>query len=591
MELFHKKFCNITLIILSVFTIIACERKPTYVDSYVIEKEGLYGLIDSNGNEIVAPRFLTIEPIQKDGVALAIIDTIYTSVIDSTFIGIRNIPVINIKYGYVTSEDKFLLPEPSYVKIKTERYINPKQAYSRFCQEASFYGGLAVAQDTATLLYGYIGLNGDTIIPAKYRTAYRFNEGRAAVQLDLKKGVNDIGKWGLIDPDGKNICDFVFNKLETPIHKRAIATIITVDRQGGGRIDGEINIDENGHAYIDKSKATILEASDDPTITRTIFLVDENGKIINENMNMMYQYSNFSIDSIAIAIPNQIAKLFGAGFQFISLDGEFIEPLNANNITEEQAEKIIESKYFLGDLLPEDIKFTDATRFSEGYAAVNLGKAWIFVDKQLIPRGSDENPIYEDALPFSHGLAGIKLNGKYGYINNNFNVVIPCKYDSCAIAEKNLCRVYGGRKNVKGYSIISYIDRKGKIIWQNVNYVGNDWEKEVEKNNQVWRQFEYSYIGKNYWPLFIIILIIFLIIILLIISRYENKNSEKNKEQENVNANNREKTSDTLQSEKQATNESSLQLNDSKVLPPIIKEKNDMVMPSVHERLDNLLDL
>lgn len=85
MKIIHNNVINRAFLILVLFTLMACERKPAYVDSYVIEKDGMFGLIDSIGNEIVTPRFLSIEPIQKDGIALAIIDTIYTSVRDSSF--------------------------------------------------------------------------------------------------------------------------------------------------------------------------------------------------------------------------------------------------------------------------------------------------------------------------------------------------------------------------------------------------------------------------------------------------------------------------------------------------------------------------
>lgn len=590
-----KNISNGTLLILTLFALMACEREPAYVDSYVIEKGGLYGLIDSTGNEIVEPRFLSIEPIQKDGVALAIIDTIYTSVRDSSFLGIRDIPVLNIKYGYMTAEDKFLFPEPSYVKIKIEGYMDSIRAYSRFCQEASFYGGLAVVQDTTTLLYGYIGLYGDTIIPAKYRSASRFNEGRAAAQLDYKEGMNGSGKWGLIDPEGNNVCDFVYNQIETPVNKRAIASITTVNKQEDEVIEGEISLDENGNAYVDKSKAVVIEASDSPTFSTTIFLVDENGKIINENMNMMYQYSNFSKDGIAVAVPNRLAELFGAGFRFISKDGDFIETLDANDITEEQAKKILESNFFLGELLPKDIEFADATRFTEGYAAVNLGKAWIFIDKQLIPRGNNENPIYENALPFSHGLAGIKLNGKYGYINTKFNVIIPCKYDSCAIAGKNLCRVYGGRKIENGYSIISYIDREGKVIWQNVNYEGNYWKNKDGKPKHVWREFKYTYIGKNYLPLFIIAAIVAVITIILIISRQRKKRTPLNKDKKVTSADRIDndklvQTSDTPMSGQKVTYDSQL-LKNKDVDQKFLDESGNTAIPSVDERLDDILNI
>lgn len=494
------------ILLILVLWLSSCTKQPQYRDSYIIQKDGLFGLIDSLGKEIVIPKYIYIEPIRKDGVALAVIDTIYTSVRDSSFLGIRNIPILNIKYGYITSKDKFLFPEPSYVKIRIEDYMDSIQTFSKFCQEASFYGGLAIAQDTTTFLYGYIGLDGDTIIPAKFREANRFNDGRAAAQLDSKNGLKGSGKWGLIDPKGKNVCDFVFNHIETPVNRRAIASIMTINKEEGGVIEGEIGIDKNGNAFIDKTKATVIEASDDPIYSTTIFLVDDNGKVIKEDMDMTFQYSNFNKDGIAVAIPNRLAELFGRGYRFIKKDGEFLKPIDVTNITEEQAQKIIESKYFLNEMLPEDIEFADASRFTDGYAAVNLGRAWIFVDSQLIPRGNEEHPIYEDALPFSYGLAGVKLKGKYGYIDKEFNITIPCKYDSCAIAGRNLCRVYSGKRTQSGFSIVSYINKQNEIVWQNIDYQGDFFEKSEKKQNGIWKEgISYVYIGKDYTIVWILL--------------------------------------------------------------------------------------
>lgn len=114
MKIATAKYCKIIGVFISLLALMACQKEPQYVDSYVISMDGNYGLIDSLGYEIVSPRFMFIEPIQKDGVALAIIDTIYTSVRDSSFLGNRNIPVLNIKYGYITNEDKFLFSQPFY---------------------------------------------------------------------------------------------------------------------------------------------------------------------------------------------------------------------------------------------------------------------------------------------------------------------------------------------------------------------------------------------------------------------------------------------------------------------------------------------
>lgn len=580
-----------TAVFAVVLILTSCHKETKFVESYVIEKDGLYGLIDTTGNEIIKPRFLYIEPIQKDGVALAIIDTIYSSISDSTYSGERKIPVLNIKYGYITSEDNFLFPEPSFAKIRIDSYMDSVEAYSRFCNEASFYGGMAIAQDTLSMYYGYVGLNGDTIISARYRTANRFNQGRAAVQLTYSEGKKNGGKWGLIDPSGKNVCDFVYNYIETPFNGRAIASIMSVDKQEGGTIDGKIELDENGEAVINKSKSFEIPASDKPIFRNTIFLVDENGKIINEDLNMMYQYSDFSKDGIAVAIPNRLAEIFGDGYRFISKDGEFIEPLTANDITEEQAEKLIESKHFLNELLPKDIEFVDATRFTSGYAAVKLGKVWVFVDKQLIPRGNEENPVFEDALPFSYGLAGVKLNGKYGYINKDFNFVLPCKYDSCAIAGKSLCLVYGGKKTDKGYSITSYINRDGNVVWQNVDYEGNYFVKSDNTANRQWKDFDYKYIGKNYPPILIIIIVTALLITINVISKKRNKKNLTSKDALPIEADGKQSAQPNKQTVSVLPESGSLAPEEKVVTDHNINSTNIPKKTSIDERLNDFLKM
>lgn len=486
-------FYTFVSILLAILFLVSCQKKPQYIDSYVIIKEGRYGLIDSLGKEIVAPRFLYIEPIRKDGVALAIIDTIYTSMRDSSILGIRNKPILNIKYGYITKESKFIFPKPSIVRIPIDG-VDSKDEYSQFCQNFSFYGGLAVVQDTATMRYGYIGLDGDTIISAKYFKARMFMQGRAAVQLDYSESIIG-GKWGLINPQGDNICDFVFSDLETPFNGRAIA-------------------------YIDIN-------SDFLTISFNTFLVDKNGKIISQ-LDPTFHYFNFSKDGIAVAEPNRVGEFLGRkSCKFIKKDGEFIKPIDVNNISEKQAQEIIDNKHFLS-FLPIDFEFTEASYFEDGYAAVNLGRAWIFVDSNLILRGNEECPIYENALPFSYGLAGVKLKGKFGYIDNDFNIVIPCKYDSCAIAGKNLCRVYSGKKTEQGYSIVSYINRKNKIVWQNINYKDYKefyFEQREVKQNGEWRDnIAYDYIGKDFTLVWVCLIFILLIIVIYLVGR---KNKRK----------------------------------------------------------------
>jgi len=74
-------------------------------------------------------------------------------------------------------------------------------------------------------------------------------------------------------------------------------------------------------------------------------------------------------------------------------------------------------------------KYDDAKRdigFEEGLAAVKLNGKWGFIDKTdnvVIPFK------YDYTNWFSEGVAGVQLNGKYGYIDKTDRVVIPFKYD------------------------------------------------------------------------------------------------------------------------------------------------------------------
>ncbi len=71
-------------------------------------------------------------------------------------------------------------------------------------------------------------------------------------------------------------------------------------------------------------------------------------------------------------------------------------------------------------------KYDGASNFSEGLAPVKLNGKWGFIDKL----GNEVVPCkYDDVYHFSEGLAMVKLNGKWGFIDKLGNEVAPCKYD------------------------------------------------------------------------------------------------------------------------------------------------------------------
>lgn len=68
-------------------------------------------------------------------------------------------------------------------------------------------------------------------------------------------------------------------------------------------------------------------------------------------------------------------------------------------------------------------------------------------------------PKYDDAVPFSEGLAGVRLNNKYGYIDKTGQEITPLKYDEARSFDKGFALVWKARKAF-------YIDKNGTEYYE-----------------------------------------------------------------------------------------------------------------------------
>jgi len=105
------------------------------------------------------------------------------------------------------------------------------------------------------------------------------------------------------------------------------------------------------------------------------------------------------------------------------------------------------------------LKFSDdltcIASFSCGLAQIGIrDKFYRYIDKngKIIIEQK-----YEDANSFSDGLAAIKMNGKWGFINTLGEIVIEPQYEDCRNFNENLALVYINSKTV-------FIDKQGKIV-------------------------------------------------------------------------------------------------------------------------------
>ena len=72
------------------------------------------------------------------------------------------------------------------------------------------------------------------------------------------------------------------------------------------------------------------------------------------------------------------------------------------------------------------LQYADASEFSEGLAAVRLGRRYGFIDqtgKLLVPA------LYAQALPFHEGFARVEVGKKWGYLDRNGGMAIPPHFD------------------------------------------------------------------------------------------------------------------------------------------------------------------
>ena len=99
-------------------------------------------------------------------------------------------------------------------------------------------------------------------------------------------------------------------------------------------------------------------------------------------------------------------------------------------------------------------KYDEVWDFNEGLAVVKLNGKYGYINKN----GKEVTQLkYDREFHFSEGLAAVKLNGKYGYINKNGKEVIPIKYDDVDDFSEGLASV-----NLNGKR--GFVDKSGKEV-------------------------------------------------------------------------------------------------------------------------------
>ena len=522
MKEFRLYIFKLLFIACSILMMASCnERKQFDGYLYPIRENGLYGFIDSVGNRIIEPEFLWVSTFHN-GLAMAVVDTVYRVVPDSMAyeVGERDSLVslyrMFAKYGYIDKSGTFVIA-PDFVCYGTMPEIGNTAKDMDDCNNVfsrlSFYDKRAMFDDTTTWKNGYIDIKGEVIIEPKYYYSEPFNEGLAVVRDVVAEPLFTNGvcitpsklRCAYIDTLGHAVTEFKYETLRPFCSGRGIGTLKNIEKE-------LVSVDDT--TFIDES------------YTQPRFLINRNGKEIKE-LNFIYYYYGFSNDGISVALDKYLWMIRGEdSYCFIGKNGEQIEPLAG--LSKYQLDSLERSKD-IWQVMPKNAIIRNASSFSEGFAGISLdGNKWVVIDRYLIIHGYGGESVFESFRPYKNGLAAVKRNGKWGFINREIKEQISCKYDSCGVVYPFLEEVFE-LNNQGGVKKKAYINRKDSLVWESPLYNSERIENRYSiKESKDYGRWTYEYNPFNKHLFYLLIGIIFVsLIATCIIWRYVSHKSSK----------------------------------------------------------------
>ena len=239
-------------------------------------------------------------------------------------------------------------------------------------------------------LWGYLGVDGKMAHFAQYDDAKDYSNGYAAVK-------NNKGLWGYINTSGKRVVNFQF--LEAGEFSEGVAPvrILSIKRVKKGKKRKNVKVIKWGY-------------------------IDTTGKVVIEPK---YEIAGKFKDGYAVASPEWL-------FGFIDKTGEYaIKPhyLEVKEFHEQKAAVMpdpsrtshLKGKYRWGFLDGTGTKlveynFEDVQSFSQGLAGAMRDMRWGYIDvsgKYRIP------PNFEYVTPFKNNVALVVFEGQWRYISRD----------------------------------------------------------------------------------------------------------------------------------------------------------------------------
>lgn len=432
---------------------------PYEKDVLKYKANGLYGLIDFNGNKITNAEYEEIEGIDyKEGMLQVKKDAKYGA------INIKGATVIECKYD----------------EIEADGYYNVDNKYDS--------AGFIVRTKTDDgYKYGYFNKEGKKYLDTIYNDVSRINKITDEKNVYLINALN--GRYGL-QKNNKQVIENDFDAIEYN-ESNKLLVVSKADAYGVYDLDGnvllpldydsvliggirivatkgtETLIFNNKGEKIDSEFTSYTKGNDNNAV---VIDVDGNYNIVDKNekklLDKNYDYIEyFTNDYYIVNLETKSGIIKSNGDIVVDINYSYIQKINDSNCLEAGTED--GSTYIISTAceVSEGIKDAQTVTY-ENYIKLYSGTDALYFDL------NGKKVTYQSLYP-NKTLYAKKENGKWGFTDKSGNMVVECKYDMVTEQGENSCGVKVGEK-------WGVIDTSGNVIveptytiyWNNIEFRG-----------------------------------------------------------------------------------------------------------------------
>jgi len=318
------------------------------------------------------------------------------------------IPVVNPdgKYGYINIDGKVVIPF-------TFRY-------------AGFFSSSGLAPAVKDSLFGYINVVGQWAIAPVFTFAYPFSGGFAKVSKDRD--------YYVVNSKGEFVFD-IDEEVYTSFPDRFNRAGVAVCKSLKDGFDFYYLLDTCGNVLFESE--------------RRIEILGDNLLILSykKDSSIIADFSGRFLDTVVDRV--------GDGFRALP------EGSNSRSWYYQEGNCFYGHDFSLLHCFSDTIDLEDVSEGMIEFCTRNYRHGYLNEWGDIVVE-----PIYESAFRFQEGLAEVKKNGKYGFIDREGRVVVPFKYSGVYYGFKDSYAIVGEENERDSIYVFIFLDKAGREFWK-----------------------------------------------------------------------------------------------------------------------------